>query len=114
VARVDDIQATVAATPGAFGEVLPMSRGPLTWFIALPASDPCGPALIQWVSGPHPASSLPDSGCTLIRLTGTQPVLPAPAMEFDPRLAHVSGEPPGLEAAIATLSGMRTLRAALL
>ncbi|HKW13655.1 MAG TPA: VOC family protein [Candidatus Krumholzibacteria bacterium] len=70
VARVDDIHAAVAAAPGEFGEVMQMGRGTLTWLIALRiVADSSSPALIQWLSGPHPASKLPDSGCTLVDLT---------------------------------------------
>jgi hypothetical protein len=90
VARVDDIHAAVAAAPDSFGEIMPMSRGTLTWLLVFPAAaDSFHPALIQWLSGPHPAMRLPDSGCTFLDL---------------------SVGPAGLVATLQTPSGLRTLR----
>jgi hypothetical protein len=88
VVRVEDIRAAVADAPGQFGEVIQMSRGTLTWLLAFHVSA-FHPVFIQWLSGPHPASGLPDSGCTLVDLAVNST---------------------GLVAAIATRSGLRTLR----
>ncbi|WP_343649248.1 VOC family protein [Herbaspirillum sp.] len=73
VARTDDIEAAVAASPIATGAITPMSRGALSWLITIAADGrlPCAglmPSLIQWHSQPHPASALPDHGCRLLRL----------------------------------------------
>ena len=52
-----------------------MNRADLNWLITLPAdgSLPLNgicPSLIQWLNEPHPASKLPDSGCSLIGIEG--------------------------------------------
>jgi hypothetical protein len=88
VVRVDDIRAAVADAPGQFGEVIQMSRGTLTWLLAFHVSA-FQAVLIQWLSGPHPASKLPESGCTFLDLAVTTA---------------------GLVATIHTPSGLRTLR----
>ena len=75
VARVNDIAAARAASAIAFGDVKEMSRGDLKWLITIPADGKLpyhgvAPMLIQWLSGPHPAQRIPDSGCSLARLRG--------------------------------------------
>jgi hypothetical protein len=78
VARTDDIGAARAGHPGLVGEVLALSRGEYRWRIgvapdgSLPAAG-AFPTLIQWEGDRHPASSLPDSGCRLHRLTVRAP-----------------------------------------
>jgi len=77
VARTGDIRAAAACSP-AFGRIEPMERGALRWEITLPADgglpfDGVGPSLIQWRTEPHPAQSLPDSGCVLAGLEGSHP-----------------------------------------
>jgi hypothetical protein len=115
VARVDDIHAAVSSSSIALGKVREMSRGRLRWLIAIP-QDGRGatPALIQWLSGPHPASRLAGSGCSLVSLRGWyERANPMPDFEFDRRWSAVPagpGEPSGLEASIRTPGGLRTLR----
>ena len=113
VAHTDDIHAAAAASPLPLGKVESMSRGQLNWLITIPedGSIPLhglAPMLIQWPAGVHPADSLEDSGCSLIRLEGFHPqseklqqvlhalglqgrfsVWPLPPGEFPYLVAHV-------------------------
>jgi hypothetical protein len=114
VARVDDMVAAVAESPVAFGEIETMSRGTLKWLIAVPLPGAgVAPALIQWLNGPHPASNIVASQCSLTSLRGTHP---APdlldGLELDARWTLRAGVPPALTATIQTPTGTRTLRAA--
>jgi len=59
--------------PDLFGPVEEMSRGDLEWLITIPPDGRLtlggvAPPLIQWKSGRHPASRLPDAGCSLLEL----------------------------------------------
>lgn len=75
VARTNDIEAVVRASPLPLGNIEPMSRGQLNWLITVP-TDGClpvqgiAPTLIQWSSEHHPAGTLRDLGCSLVRLEG--------------------------------------------
>jgi hypothetical protein len=78
VARTDDIRAAVAALAEPMGDIEPMSRGHLQWLITIPAdgslpAQGIAPTLIQWLTGPHPASALRDQGVSLLRLEGFHP-----------------------------------------
>ena len=71
VARTTDIQVTTAACSEALGSIEPMSRGALDWLITIPADgsvplDGVAPALIEWHTDVHPASTLPDVGLSLV------------------------------------------------
>jgi hypothetical protein len=75
VLRVDDIQAALAASPVPLGRIEPLSRGDLHWLITIPEDgslpmDGVAPLLIQWQPGPHPASRMVESGCSLLNLDG--------------------------------------------
>ncbi|HEX6791537.1 MAG TPA: VOC family protein [Candidatus Krumholzibacteria bacterium] len=120
VARVDDI-ASVSA-PG--GDVSEMTRGTRRWLITIPRDgrmpwDGVAPAWIQWLSEPHPALTLRDSGCALVALRGFHPDADGlraalPEHFFDPRwvLASIpAGEPPALVADFHTPGGPRRLGA---
>ena len=123
VARTTDIQAVVAASPVSLGSIEPMSRGALNWLITIPEDGSLplhgiAPTLIQWQNGPHPASKLPDQGCTLVKLEGFHPQADA--------LSHMlqsagfqgsfvvypmgAGQRPYLVAHIQTPDGVRVLR----
>lgn len=72
IARTDDIVAASTASPISLGEVEPMSRGQMNWLITIPADGSLplhgiAPTLIQWTAGVHPAASLQESGCKLVR-----------------------------------------------
>lgn len=75
IVRTDDIYAAAAASPIPLGEVEPMSRGQLSWLITVPPDgslplNGIAPTLIQWTAGIHPAATMQESGCTLVRLEG--------------------------------------------
>ena len=77
IVRTNDIQEAVSRSPIVSGNIEPMSRGKLNWQIAIPedGSLPLGgvvPTLIQW-QDLHPAETLQDFGCTLLRLEGFHP-----------------------------------------
>lgn len=72
VARVDDVDA-LADT-----EILDMARGDYRWRIAVPPDghlpgDGLLPSLIEWLCMLHPADSLPEQGCALMKLEGFHP-----------------------------------------
>ncbi len=71
VCRVDDLEAAVAAHPGA-GVPMALQRGDYRWAMAVPEDgilpmNNMHPALIEW-QGPHPAPKLPDQGVRLVEL----------------------------------------------
>jgi hypothetical protein len=73
VARTTDIRAAVSASPLSLGRIEPMTRGSFRWLVTLPedGSLPAhgiAPTLIQWLTEPHPANRLVDSGCALVGL----------------------------------------------
>ena len=114
-ARTDDLAAALAGAPAA-GEPLSFERGGLRWRMADPPSGELPlhglhPALLQWDT-PHPAPSLPDSGCRLVRLVLTSPEPEALRAALDglddPRITVERGSP-GLRAEIDTPSGSSTL-----
>lgn len=75
VVRTNDIGAAAAASPVSMGSIEPMSRGQLNWHITIPADGSLPlqgivPTLIQWDSNPHPASTLQNQGCSLVKLEG--------------------------------------------
>jgi hypothetical protein len=76
VARTDDIEAAVAASPLPLGSVHSMQRGDYRWRITIPddgARPGRGlvPTLIQWDMPAHPTARLPKSNVTLAQLAGT-------------------------------------------
>lgn len=122
VARTDDIQASLSQASEHLGESEPMSRGALEWRISIPrdGSLPLGgaaPALIQWYASAHPASTMEDKGCSLIKL---ELLHPEPARlsallgglnfgESDGVLAVAGASAPALVAHIDTPHGLRTI-----
>jgi glyoxalase-like protein len=78
VARTDDIGSAVAACPTPLGEIESMSRGPFEWLVTVRpdgglSEDGLVPSLIEWRSAQHPASLLPDRGCSLANLEAFHP-----------------------------------------
>ncbi len=123
VVRTDDIHAATAASPIPLGTMEPMTRGSLNWLITIPSDgslplDGVAPTLIEWHNGPHPANSLRDQGCSLVRLEGFHPqadrisgLLQAIGFQgrfFMRQLAEE--ESPMLVAHIETPGGLRMLR----
>jgi Glyoxalase-like domain len=122
IARTSDIGATLAAAGEELGTVTPMQRGDLQWLITIPddGKPPLGgtaPALIEWKSGPHPASRLQDHGLRLERLELLHPrplrvlaLLEAISIDAMVQVRHpMDGEGSSLVAHIATPQGMRSL-----
>lgn len=124
VARTSDIHAAVAASPLAHGEIEPMTRGQLQWLITIPADGSMplqgvAPTLIEWQAQPHPASKLPDRGCSLLGLEVNLPLADAAQLSRMLALTAFQGPlsiniidarlPPGLAAHIQTPAGPRRL-----
>jgi OsmC subfamily peroxiredoxin len=117
VARVDDIHAAAAIMGIDPRRIVPMSRGALSWLITIPDGGeiPNGgvtPLLIQWLHGPHPASVLPESHCTLVGLNGSGPEsMRIRGIELDERWSFATSDPgtASLTASIETPSGACTL-----
>ncbi len=116
VARVDDLDAALAAAPKGAGRVTQLARGDFRWRMALAPSgrmpfDNAFPPLIEW-QGPHPAPRLPDLGCRLTGLTITHPDatdLRAALPIDDARLRILPGTAITFAAEIATPFGPRML-----
>lgn len=73
VARTDDIRIALSQATEHLGEPEPMSRGSLDWHISIPQDgslllEGTAPVLIQWQASAHPASSMQDKGCRLVKL----------------------------------------------
>ncbi|WP_211443857.1 VOC family protein [Collimonas humicola] len=124
VARTSDIAAASAASAVALGPIVPMTRGQLHWLITIPddGSLPMqgiAPTLIEWQAQPHPASRLPDLGCSLLGLEAD--LAPADAEQLSNMLALNAfhgvfsvnligpGMAPRLTAYIQTPAGVRRL-----
>lgn len=119
IARTGDLDAALAAAPPASGPPIRVSRGELTWHISVPEDgslpfDGAYPTLIEWPPGPHPASRMPDLGCSLERLKIAHPDAEAIRKYLDPafgdaRVDIETGPQTRLTARIATPHGVRTL-----
>lgn len=118
ICRVADIDAAIAALPGA-GRRVDLTRGDLSWSMAVPEDgrlpfDGLFPALIQWHSPVPPGQSLPSSGLRLTRLEVCHPealglaALLAPHLSDD-RVAFVEEASPGLRARLDGPGGAVTL-----
>jgi len=119
IARVNDIDAAIAAAPVATGPALAMSRGALSWRLTVPEDGhlPLGglfPSLIEWPDIPHPAARMADAGCRLTRLEMEGPGAAELAPWFaahcpDPRLVLREGPRVRLRATFDTPRGVRIL-----
>jgi hypothetical protein len=122
IARTDDIEAAISASPVPLGNIEAMSRGQSNWLIAIPEDGSLplqgiAPMLIQWPAGTHPADTLQDSGCALIRLEGFHPeaekvssVLESIGFEGEFSVSPLPpGERPYLVAHIQSPAGLRQL-----
>ena len=72
VARTDDIHATANAISEDLGPIETMTRGALQWLITIPADgslplEGAGPALIEWQVPAHPATSMQNTSCSLLK-----------------------------------------------
>ncbi len=124
VARTNDIRLASAAAPDLFGNIEAMSRGQWKWFITIPGNgslpfDGIAPMLIEWNSETHPAVTLADAGCSLVRLEGFHPqagriteLLQSINFQDEFALFFIPpSEAPYLTALIQTPSGVRQLGA---
>lgn len=129
VALPDDLSAWQARHPERIAPAIPMTRGELRWRLTVPADgslpawreagqsagDGLLPTLIQWDVPAHPGISLPDSGLTLLRLSGSHPRAALLRQGLDWLGAdglidiEQADGPPRLSASVATASGARTL-----
>ena len=78
VVAADDIERSLREVPHAAGPAVTVTRGDLKWLISVPndGSMPFGgafPTMIQWPRGPHPASRMPDLGCSLVSFEVAHP-----------------------------------------
>lgn len=78
VARCEDIAAASNACPEPLGDILDLARGDFRWRITVPADGHLPghglvPSLIQWRASAHPADSLPERNCALMKLEGFHP-----------------------------------------
>ena len=120
IARVDDLDATLAALPLDIGEPVRVTRGALQWRMAVPGDgilpfDGAFPALIQWECDTHPADMLPVSGCRLRRFTVSHPEAEGLQELLGPRLSDArvrieTGPVSALSAEFDTPSGRRVLQ----
>ncbi len=117
IARTDDLDAALAASPKGSGTPVSFARGDYRWQMAVPADgilpfDSAYPALIQWQTTLHPTQSLPDLGVRLKTLTITHPqaaTLRASLPLTDPRVHIVQGSEKAMTATFHTPQGDRSL-----
>ena len=115
ICRSSGLASTLAALPVDAGAPVSLTRGDLSWQMAVPKSgilpyDNIFPALIQW-QGPHPAPRLTQQGCSLRRLVVSHPEAQALAELLplgDARVVFEPG-PAALRAEIDTPHGLRHL-----
>jgi len=123
IVRTASIADTVRACSWTPGAIEPMERGALRWQITVPSDGTLVgggmmPSMIQWADDVHPATRMPDLGCTLERLEAAHPDPDAYRRDLasigaDRHLAIralASGERPHLVAHIRTPAGVRALR----
>jgi len=119
VVAADDIERALRELPHAKGPAVTVTRGDLKWLISVPpdGSMPFGgafPTLIQWPRGSHPASRMPDLGCSLVSFEVTHPEAETIGRSLqprfgDPRVTFRASEKPSLRAVIRTPHGERSL-----
>ncbi len=116
VARTTDLTAALAQAPQGSGQPMPLSRGDLTWTIAISEDgtlpfDGGFPGLIDWGTTAHPSTRLPDAGCRLTGLTIEHPDADAlkQALQNGPDATVTHGPALRFQAEITTPHGPRTL-----
>jgi Glyoxalase-like domain len=120
VVATDSIETALRQVPRAAGPAITVTRGELTWLISVPPDgampfDGAFPTLIEWPRGPHPASRMPDLGCSLVALEVAHPEAETIGQSLRPffgdvRVRFSPAEKPQLRATIRTPSGERELR----
>jgi hypothetical protein len=120
VVNTGDITAAVRRLALSTMQVLEVSRGELSWKIAVPengvmAFDGAMPTLIEWPPGVHPFERLQDKACVLRKLTVAHPegrslaALLQPVLN-DTRISFETSDKPAISAQIDTPSGRHILR----
>ncbi len=120
VLATDDIETALREIPHAAGPAVAVTRGDLAWQISVPddGSMPFGgafPTLIQWPRGPHPASKMPELGCSLVSFEIAHPDAELIGRSLgpffdDPRVRFSAAERPLLSATIWTPQGERRIQ----
>jgi hypothetical protein len=120
VSQTDNLEAALSASAIKTGVIEPMTRGTLRWLITIAEDgslqcDGTMPSLIEWQSQPHPATTLTDIGCRLVKLEVQHPRAAEMQESFDaigmvdPRIQLAASRGPKLIATIDTPNGLRTL-----
>ena len=120
VLATDDIETALREVPHAAGPAVTVTRGDLEWLISVAddGSMPFGgafPTLIRWPRGPHPASRMPDLGCSLVSFEIAHPeaeLIGRSLRPFfdDPRVQFSAAKRPLLSATIRTPQGERRIQ----
>lgn len=123
VVRTMQIAETFLACRRPLGAIEPMQRGELRWLITIPNDGTLldggmMPTVIQWPAGAHPASRMPDLGCTLDRFEAVHPdpeayradLMSIGADRHVELRAASPGARPQLIAHLRTPGGVRVLR----
>lgn len=118
-AASDDLGAAVAASPFPHGPIHEMTRGDLVWRITIPddgrvVEGGAVPTLIEWPPGVHPTKRMPNSGCTLERLTIRHPepqriTAGLAAIGLADPAVHFDGGPASLAVSLHTPDGRVTI-----
>ncbi|MCX7176669.1 MAG: VOC family protein [Proteobacteria bacterium] len=119
VARSTDIVSESVRSLEPLGEITPMRRGDFEWLITVPAdghlpADGLLPTLIEWRAPRHPANTLPEASCTLLKLEGFHPdpvriQTTLAALGLDQALAMHAGADIELLAHLETPVGLREI-----
>jgi hypothetical protein len=117
IARTDDLDDALAASPEGTGVPTAFARGDYRWKMAVPANgilpfDSAYPALIQWQTPLHPTQALTYAGVRLKTVTIAHPqaaALRAALRLADPRIQIVQGPAKAITATFQTPSGDRSL-----
>jgi hypothetical protein len=119
VVGTDDIEKTLREVPHAAGPAVTVTRGDLIWLISVPNDgsmpfDGAFPTIIQWPRGPHPASRMPDLGCSLVSFEIAHPEAAKIGRSLQPhfsdaRVRFISEPRPSFRAVVRTPQGERRL-----
>lgn len=118
VCAVPDLEQALAVLPAGLGDPVAVSRGSLSWRMAVSADgttpfDGLWPVIIEWPAGVHPSQQLASSGVRLRRFSLSHPDGDAlrnslSAVLTDDRISVETG-PVGVRADFATPHGDRRL-----
>lgn len=124
VLGTSDIGVSLGKATEESGRAVEITRGDLTWLISIADTSKMPlngafPTLIQWPKGPHPASGMAASGCSLQSLQVGHPdadviVRFLDGSLADARVSVVDARAPFLSAEIRTPQGVRVLRSTLM